>query len=260
MKRLGLVLGSGGARGIAHVGFLQALDENGIRPHYVAGCSMGSVVGGLYCNGMTPAEMLSVIETLKSSDVIDLDLAGFYNKSVLKTAKMTKLVDGLFGDVTFEELSIPFVCNAFDIISGKTVWLNKGKVAPCVRASSSIPGVFRPVEMNGKLLVDGGVVRRMPIDKMKSMGAQVVVGVDVLGKPRKTYNDKNLIGHVLRVIDAVDWAQTEEKYKKDNYDLLLFPDLKDMSQYVVKDLLFAYDKGYELGIANVENIKHLIEN
>ncbi len=259
MKKLGLVLGSGGARGIAHVGFLQAMEENGIKPDCVSGCSMGSVVGGLYCKGMKPSEMFDIVKGLKSSDIIDLDLVGFSNKAILKTAKMTKRIEDLFGGVTFSKLKIPFTCNAFDMNKGKTVWFTRGSVSMGVRASSSIPIVFKPVEVRDKLLIDGGVVMRMPIEGVKKMGAEVIVGVDVLGKLRKTYDDKNMITHVLRVIDAVDWAQTENNYQNSDYDLLLMPELGDMSQYVVKNLIFAYEKGYELGNKNADKIKELIK-
>ena len=259
MKKLGLVLGSGGARGIAHVGFLQALEENGIKPYCIAGCSMGSVVGGLYSKGMKPSEMLEVIKELKGSDIIDFDLIGFSNKALLKTAKMTKLVDSLFGGVTFSKLKIPFTCNAFDMNKAKTVWFTRGSVSVAVRASSSIPVVFKPVVIGDKQLIDGGAVMRMPVEGVVKMGAEVIVGVDVLGKLRKTYEDKNMITHILRIIDAVDWAQTENNYVKDPYDLLLMPELGQMSPYVVKDLLFAYEKGYETGSRSIQKIKELIK-
>lgn len=259
MKKLGLVLGSGGARGIAHVGFLQALEENGIKPDCISGCSMGSVVGGLYCKGMKPSEMFDVIKGLKSSDIIDFDLVGFSNKAILKTSKMTKLVDALFDGVTFSKLKIPFTCNAFDMNKAKTVWFTRGSVSTAVRASSSIPGVFKPVVIGEKQLIDGGIVLRMPIEGVRKMGAEVIVGVDVLGKLRKTYDDKNMITHILRIIDAVDWAQTESNYKNNDYDLLLMPELGAMSQYMVKNLIFAYEKGYELGNKNADKIKELIK-
>ncbi len=258
MKKLGLVLGAGGARGVAHVGFLQALDENGIKPYCIAGCSMGSVVGGLYSKGMPPAEMLRIIRHIKGSDIIDVNPVGFSEKAFLKTEKMRKFLCRLFDGVTFDKLQIPFMCNAFDIRTGKTVWFKEGEVEPGVRASSSIPVVFKPVEIDDKLLVDGGVVMRMPIQAVREMGAEIIVGVDVLGKLRKTYKSQNIVSHTLRVIDAVDWAQTNRNYEKEHYDLLLMPKLKDMSQYVVKNLLFAYEKGYELGVENVETIKKLI--
>ena len=259
-KKLGLVLGAGGARGIAHVGFLKALEENGIKPYCVAGCSMGSVVGGLYSSGMTPEKMLSVVKMLKPTDIIDLNIAGFLQKSVLKTEKMKKLLDKLFNGAEFKDLKTPFICNAFDIVKGETVWFEDGLVSEAVRASSSIPIVFQPVTTeDGKILVDGGVRIRMPIEAVKKMGADVIVGVDVLGRLRKEFKDNNIIDRSLRIIDAVDWAETNERYEKGDYDLLLMPDLGDMSQYVVKDLVFAYEKGYELGIENIEKIKKLIK-
>ena len=91
MKKLGLVLGSGGSRGIAHVGFLKALDEHGIRPYCIAGCSMGSVVGGLYAKGMTPDEMFETVKTLKSKDIIDLNISPLTSKAILKTANIIRL-------------------------------------------------------------------------------------------------------------------------------------------------------------------------
>lgn len=262
-KKLGLVLGSGGSRGISHVGFLQALEENGIKPYCIAGCSMGSVVGGLYSKGMTPAEMLSVVERLRPTDIIDLSVGGFQAKSILKTEKMKKLLEKLFDGVKFKDLKTPFSCNAFDIVKGETVWFNKkicpdGEVSEAVRASSSIPIVFQPVETeDGKILVDGGVRIRMPIEAVKKMGADVIVGVDVLGKLRKNFKDKNIIDRSLRIIDAVDWAETSRRYENNDYDLLLMPKLGDMSQYLVKDLKFAYERGYRLGIENIEKIKVL---
>lgn len=257
-KKLGLVLGSGGSRGIAHVGFLQALDENGIKADCIAGCSMGSVVGGLYSRGMTPAEMLSVVKKLKTSDIVDFSLGGFSGKSLLKTQKMTNLLDSLFGGVKFKDLKTKFMCNAFDIIEGKPIWFSRGDVSKAVRASSSIPIVFKPVADGKRLLVDGGVKIRMPIEAVKKMGADVIVGVDVLGSLRKTFKDNNIIDRSLRIIDAVDWAITSERYEKSEYDLLLMPELGDMSQYLVKDLVFAYEKGYELGIQNADKIKELL--
>lgn len=258
-KKFGLVLGAGGSRGIAHVGFLQALDENGIKPDCIAGCSMGSVVGGLYSKGMTPAEMLSIVKKLRTNDIVDIDFGGFSGKAILKTQKMCNLLDKLFGDVKFKDLKTPFRCNAFDIIEGKTVWFSSGEVAKAVRASSSIPIVFKPVADGKKLLVDGGVKIRMPIEAVKKMGADVIVGVDVLGSLRADFKDKNIIDRSLRIIDAIDWSITSERYEKADYDLLLMPELGDMSQYVVKDLLFAYEKGYELGIQNADKIKKLLK-
>ncbi len=258
MKKLGLVLGSGGSRGVAHIGFLQALDENGIEPYCISGCSMGSVVGGLYAKGMRPAEMAEITKKLKPSDVIDINPIGFAEKSLLKTNKMHRYLSKLFGKVTFSELNIPFMCNAFDIRTGQTVWFDSGEVEPCVRASSSIPIVFKPVIIGDKQLIDGGVVMRMPIDAVRKMGAEVIVGVDVLGSLKKSYKAQNIVTHALRIIDAVDWAQTSANYEREHYDLLLMPELKDMSQYAIKNLDFAYKKGYELGIENAEKIKSLI--
>ena len=257
-KKLGLVLGSGGSRGISHIGFLQALDENNIKPYCVAGCSMGSVVGGLYCKGMHPAEMKEIALKLKTLDLMDLAVSPLTNKAFLKTQKLKNILDKYFGNITFKELKIPFMCNAFDMNAGETVYFKEGSVAESVRASSSIPAIFRPLEKGDRLFIDGGTVNRMPIESVLEMGADVIVAVDVLGELRPTFEDKNLITHILRMIDAIDWNITKNKYNQSKIDLLIMPELGDMSQYLVKQLDFAYEKGYEAAIKNIDKIKELL--
>ena len=199
-KKLGLALGSGGSRGVTHLGVLKALEEEGIRPDYIAGCSMGSVVGACYANGMTVERMLSTVRKLKTVHLMDFAVLPEPRPGFFKGEKMQNLLLKNIGDVTFDELTIPFCCVATDLLSGQTILLNKGKVAPCVRASSSIPIIFKPLEMDGMMLVDGGVLCRVPTEQVKAMGADVVIAVDALVNSYVPVKEvKGMIAMILRM-------------------------------------------------------------
>lgn len=260
-KKLGLALGSGGSRGIAHIGFLQALDEAGIRADYVTGCSMGSIVGACYCAGVSIDRMKETALSLKLSRIAALNIAPMKSNGLLRLTKARTLLESLTGDITFDDLKIPFTCVATDLVSGQTVELNRGSVLDAVIASSSIPGAFPPAEADGHpSLVDGGILERVPTKQLKKMGAEVIVAVDVLGDLMIKKSSGNLVDTLLRCIDIMDTRATQRKKRaRSQYiDLWLEPDLGGMDQYKVKNLEFAYERGYELGAANRDKIKRLI--
>ena len=262
-KKLGLALGAGGARGVAHVGFLQALDEAGIRADFVTGCSMGSIVGACYCAGVSMKEVVPIVTGLKLTRIASLNANMLRACGLFRLTKARKLLEEYIGAQTeFSGLGIPFRCVATDLISGKTVCLKEGNVVDAAIASSSVPGVFSPVERDGMMLVDGGVIERVPVNEVKEMGAEVVVAVDVLGDLVTSIPEKptNLISTFLRYIDVIDTRVTRLKRtsRGEHIDLWLEPALGNMDQYKVKDLDFAYRKGYELGTANTQKIKELI--
>ena len=259
MKTLGLALGSGGGRGVAHIGFLQALEEAGITPSCISGCSMGSVVGSAYAAGMSPWAMRKAACSLRFFDLVDITNrpGGF-----LDTRKMKKLLERYLGDVEFSELKIPFTCVAVDMIRQEIVEFSSGKVVDAVASSSAIPSVFKPIEMDGMRLVDGGILRRVPVEEVRRMQPDVVVAVDVLGKRSTKTGCPNVFGVMAEVIDVMDNFRTESYKKKmrTKYDLWLEPDLGDMSQYTFKNLDFAYRQGYEMGKANIKKIRALLKN
>ncbi len=258
MSKLCFVLGAGGARGISHIGFLQAMEENGIRPDFIAGCSMGSVVGACYAKGMKPKEMMDIVKTLKMSDIADASLFPFNKQGILRSVKLRKKLEDVIGKTRFEDLKIPFECIAADIVSARVVTFRTGDVAEAVRASSSIPGVFKPVEKDGMVLIDGGVFMPLPLNCVKDFDADVVVVVDVLGDLNK-YKQKGLLSHLLRVVDANNYYLKKRHLHAYRHDLLVVPDLGDMSQYKVEKLDFAYEQGYIAGVESVEKIKKIIE-
>ena len=193
-KKLGFALGAGGSRGVAHIGFLIAMEEAGIRPDYIAGTSMGSVVGACYAKGYTPHQMEDIVKKIKFTDILDISLNPFGSSALMRSEKMRNKLRQYLGTIRFEDLKLPFRCVATDIVNGTSkVFGDDGhdKVYTAVAASSTIPSIFRPVQIHGVPYVDGGVLCRVPIKTVRDMGADVVVAVDVLGKVRicdKKYN------------------------------------------------------------------------
>lgn len=261
MKKLGLALGAGGARGVAHVGFLQALDENGIKPDFISGSSMGSVVGACYAIGMKPNEMMRHVLKLHTRDLIDFSPTAFKAGSILKSKKLSQTLGFYLRGKQFEDLKIPFSCTGVDVLSGKEVLFTKGDLRPAVVASSSIPLIFQPVEVDEMLVCDGGVLCRVPIKHAKAMGADVVIGLDVLGPLSELEELKSVPKYFLRLIDIYDTKITSTEVEQQKPDLYLCPDLGDMSQYKIdtEKFLFAYKQGYKIAMDNMDTIKSLLK-
>lgn len=265
MKKLGLALGSGGSRGVAHIGFLKALEEAEIRADCVSGCSMGAIVGACYCAGVPLDTVKEKVVGLKLSHVAALNVNPIRANGLFRFTRARKLLETYIPpETTFRDLKIPFTCVATDLVAGVTVELKEGNVIDAILASSSIPGAFVPQSIDGKLLIDGGVLERVPTSELKKLGAEVVVAVDVLGDltVARAEAPKNLIETLLRYVDIIDtrFTQRKKRVRRESIDLWLEPDLGDMSQYKVKNLAFAYEKGYELGKANAEKIRALIQD
>jgi len=175
-RKIGLALGGGAARGLAHIGVLKVLEEARIMAHFVAGTSVGSLIGSLYCAGVGWERIKEVAQEIDWRDLVSPTWPGL---GLVKSTKLEKTLNRIVGEKTFEQLSIPFRAVAVDIESGDEVVLDSGPVAKAVRASCSIPGIFEPTELHGRLLVDGGLVNNLPVDVVKAMGAEVVIGVDL---------------------------------------------------------------------------------
>ena len=258
MKKLGLALGAGGSRGVAHIGFLKALDDADIKIDYIVGASMGSVVGGAYAAGISPDMMREIVFNLR---LVDLLTPAKQKGGVFGNAKMRSVIVKHIGDISFEELEIPFHCVAVDMVKQEVVEFSEGNLVDAIVASSSIPSVFPPVVQGEKRLIDGGVLERVPAIRVKKMGADVVVAVDVLGWRNASGKVPGPLGVSLETFDIMDNHRTKayhEKHKK-QIDFWLEPDLGEMSQYSLKQIKEAYEKGYELGKANVAAIQKALE-
>jgi len=178
--RLGIALGSGSARGWAHIGVLRALAEAGIEPAVVCGTSIGALVGGAYVAGQ-----LDALETWVRSLSL-LDVVGFMDVTLARGGLIAgdKLFKGLRdvqSDVPIERLAKPFAAVATDFVSGREIWLQKGSLLDAVRASTSLPGIFPPVKRAGEWLVDGGLVNPVPVSVCRALGAEIVIAVNLNG-------------------------------------------------------------------------------
>ncbi|MBQ8308295.1 MAG: patatin-like phospholipase family protein [Clostridia bacterium] len=256
-KTLGFALGSGGSRGVAHIGFLRAMEEAEIYPDYITGCSMGSVIGSAYASGLTTEKMYKAVRGLR---LLDLLAPTGGRGGLFDTKKIRKLLEKYFGDPDFSDLKIPFRCVAVDMITQKVVEFSEGKVLDGVVASSSIPAVFRPTEKDGMRLIDGGILERVPYLPLKDMGADIVVCVDVLGHRSTQEKMPNTFGVLLETIDLMDNYRTA-RLKEEHADIIDFwiePELGNMSQYSLKQVEFAYEKGYEIGQEYAKKIKKAI--
>ncbi len=173
-----LVLGSGGARGLAHIGVIEALQREGFRIAGIAGSSMGALVGGIHAAGSL-SNYRDWICALQRSDVLRLLDFGFGVPGLIRGERIIGVLRELVGEHAIENLPIPFTAVATDLHAQREVWLNRGPLFDAIRASIAIPGVFTPHRLNGRDLVDGGLLAPVPIAATRQMHADVVVAVEV---------------------------------------------------------------------------------
>ena len=188
--RIALVLGAGASKGFAHIGVLKVLESNKIPIHLIVGTSIGSVVGSLYAYGYNAFELQKMSFSLETGDVLDYT---FPDNGFIKGEKLEEFVNKSLKHTPIERLKIPFYAVCTDLQTGREVVFGKGNTGTAVRASCSIPGVFRPVKIAGRCYVDGGVVSPVAVDAAKRHGADVVIAVDVssgveYGQPENTIN------------------------------------------------------------------------
>ncbi len=178
-QRVGLALGGGAARGLAHIGVLEVLEEADIPIDCIAGTSAGAIAGGLYASGFTTAEMRKEVQKLNWLEVASF---GIPRMGLLNFDKAAQWIEDLLRDRpnTFEELSIPFAAVAADIVRGELIAINTGKLSAALRASSSVPGIFTPTRMGDRMLVDGGTLNNLPVSVARRLGADYVIAVDLL--------------------------------------------------------------------------------
>lgn len=254
-KKVGLVLSGGGAKGIAHIGVIKVLEEAGIPIDYIAGTSMGAIVGGLYSIGWTTQELDSMVReqnwlallsdrvARKDKLLSEKEISDTYILSVpLSLNKKFSLPSGvvagqnvlnLLNEMTigyhddnllFDSLPIPFACVAYDMAKGEEVVFHKGNLPIAIRASMSIPGAFEPVVRDSMVLVDGGIYNNFPVDVVKEMGADIVIGVDLASGPHDLTHINSIAGLIGQITTIMGRDQYEKNLK--NVDLYLKPDIK----------------------------------
>ncbi len=213
--QIGLALGSGSARGLAHIGVIRALGEAGIKIDCIAGTSIGALIGSVYASDKLEAleKVYLGFDWKKIAYFFDVV---FPKSGLIDGKKVTDFVREYVQAETIEHLSLPFKAVATDITTGKEIWIDEGDVIEAVRASLSVPGIFTPVRKNGKILVDGGLVNPVPVSIARSMGADFVIAVDVnqgivmTKKPEKG-TEKNALNQALQRIGGKQYSQAMER-------------------------------------------------
>ena len=278
--KVGLVLSGGGAKGYAHVGVLKVLEENGIRVDYIAGTSMGAIIGALYASGYNAEELDSILHvhdfSTLTKDEVPREAYSFYQKEnkgkyaislpinkwkigLPRSISNGQNIFNLFSQLTehvhqvedFSKLPIPFFCIATDLETGEKVILDHGFLPEAIRASSSFPSVYAPVEIDGRILVDGGLVDNYPIELLKAKEVDYIIGVNVQGKLRNR-DELNSVPKVLKQIAGYQVYEGMEK-KIEMTDLYLRPEVLEYGEFSFE----ATDKLIEAG--ETEAMEHLDE-
>ena len=179
---LGLALGSGAARGFAHVGVIQVLEEAGIQPDLVVGTSAGSLVAALYASGKNSAQLRRVAETMEEAEITDW-MMPILNRGALRGEALARYVNTQVGGRLIEQMKIPLGIVATDLHNGEPMLFRRGNTGSAVRASSAVPAVFQPVKIGAREYVDGGLVSPVPVRQAREMGANVVIAVDISTDP-----------------------------------------------------------------------------
>lgn len=208
---IGLALSGGAVRGAAHVGVLEVLQREGIEAEVVAGTSVGSLVGAAYAAGLPAEELREVFRTVRWPRLARLSWRNRF--SLFDTRPMEDVIHSVLGVADFDQLSKPFAAVACDVVSGERVVLRTGALGLALRASSAVPGVFPPVEMEGRLLVDGCVADNLPVDVAREMGADFVIAVDIVPPPLEARKPRNIVE--LMMTTAYLWSRANHPPEAD---------------------------------------------
>jgi len=238
LKRIGLALSGGAALGGAHIGVLEVLEEHGLRASYVAGTSAGSAVGAAYCAGLSLARIREVASDLHWGTLgrVVLPRQGFFDGSRLEEY----LID-LIGDLTFDQMEIPFAAAAADILTDELVVIREGRVAPAVRASCAAPAAFTPVQYEGHLLVDGGLINNLPVSAVREMGAEYVIAVDLYAPLRADRKPPATMLEMLMVSFQTLMRNTHREAEL--ADLIIRPDVGEFSLVDLANIPILIERG-----------------
>ena len=249
--KLALVLGAGSARGFAHIGVCKALDAAGIRPDLIVGASAGSVIGVFYAAGYTGAQMENVAMKVRDADVIDS--ASSTKRGLIAGEALQKLINNFVKDKPIEALKTPFIAMATNLKTGDSVQLKSGNAGQAVRASSSMPGVFLPMSINGMELVDGAITSPLPVSVARQMSADMlVVAVDVGASPQNAHAS-GIYEIVMQSFEIMGLSLAKLEGQK--ADVLIKPDVAAFSGSDFSNRAQLIAAGYSAGQKAVEQIR-----
>jgi NTE family protein len=277
--KVGLVLSGGGAKGLAHIGALKVIEESGVRIDYIGGTSMGAIIGALYASGYSATQLDSIFQEIDFDKLIQDEIPRraktFYEKDESEKYALTLPFDkfqvsfpsalskgqnvyNFLSKLTahvktiddFNKLPIPFFCIATNVETGKEVILNKGYLPRAITASGALPSLFSPVVINDMLLVDGGVVNNYPVDEVRAMGADIVIGVDV----QDTLRGRDRLNSAFDVLVQINNYRTinDMVKKREKTDVYIKPNMDDFT-------VVSFNEGQKIVNAGVEQAKMFTE-
>jgi NTE family protein len=231
MKRVGVALGGGGAKGLSHIAFLKVLDELGVRPAVIAGTSIGAVIGGFYAAGVSGAGLEELLKNMGFKELykIVLDFSILSNSAIFTGKKVEEFLASRIPSQTFEEVEIPLKVVATDFWNRREVIFQSGSLIAAIRASMAMPAVFEPVVLDGRVLIDGGAVNPLPYDLIRKE-CDLTIAIDVSGE--KTYAPEdpvpNMLESLLSTFQIMQAAIVEAKKKFSPPDIYVKPTLTNI--------------------------------
>ncbi len=247
--RIGLALGGGAARGFAHIGVIQVLEEAGIRPDLVVGTSAGSLVAALYAAGRSGAELARVALLMDESAITDWSFPG---RGMIRGEALARYVREQTGGRTIEQLPLPLGIVATDLDSGSALLFQRGDVGMAVRASSAVPAIFQPVRIGGREYVDGGLVAPVPVRFARQMGAELVIAVDISAPPdgNATSDPFNMLLQTFAIM-----AKSISQFELKDADVVLRPRLLGVSSADFTARKRAIESGREAALAGLAGLR-----
>lgn len=254
--RLALVLGGGGAKGLAHIGVLEEFERANIPIDIIIGCSAGSLVGALYCDTPNAEYIRNVLEPMRVGSFLDIHiLKAWYGLS--EGTAMRRTLNKCLYAKTFEELQLPLLIVATDLYSCESVVIGGGPVIPAVEASSALPVIYSPVEHYGRIFVDGGVIDPCPVSVAKKLNADIVVAVDLCALLDHTC-PTNIFAIAKRSAEITLLWQSEACVK--NADVTIRPELRGIGTFQCGKNHQIYEAGREAARKAIPKIKYLLES
>jgi len=251
-KTVGIALGGGAARGIAHLGVLLGLEELKVSIHMMSGVSSGALIGGLYAAGVPVSVLISKLSSLSWRSFTSFHLS---KRGMVSSVRIQRLVEALVGDVTLNDVQLPFMVVATNILSGqsKVFYQSDHLLSLVIRASVSFPGVYSPIKIDDGVYIDGGVFQNVPVSPLIDHGATAVIGVDVIPDLSMDTVPKNI---PLMVDRSLDLMLVHQQKQSRQPDILIRPMIEQVSSFDIK----SYDRLIEFGYQSVKNASSQIES
>ena len=254
--RIGLALGGGAARGFAHVGVIQVLEEAGIRPSLVSGTSAGSLVAALYASGKTGVQLQTIAETMEEATIADWTLQVF-TRGALRGEALAKYVNAQVGQKPIEALPMPLGIVATDLNSGNDIVFQRGDTGTAVRASSAVPAIFQPVKIGNHEYVDGGLVSPVPVRAARKMGAELIIAVDI-SSPPESASAAGTIDILLQTFTIM--GKSINSLELQSADLVVRPQLQGISSADFGARKRSIEAGRQAMLAALPQLRALIED